>query len=118
MGHYSCECKKPKKAKDIKMKAPGTSVSAVEADAECEGAWAAKIIEDAIERGPKPALLISKMDWFEKVIAKMDAKEVVIAKNIPAWDWFYKVAEGDNRSEDEGASLEDVSVDIFDSKVS
>jgi hypothetical protein len=55
MGHYQNECNEPKKAdekaKDNK-KAPGTSASAVEPDAECEGAWAAELVEDAIKEGP------------------------------------------------------------------
>jgi hypothetical protein len=62
MGHYSQECKKPKKAKDVETKAPGTSTSAVEPYAECEGAWAAELVEDAIDEGPGPVLPISKMD--------------------------------------------------------
>jgi hypothetical protein len=90
MGHYSHECKKPKKsnekAKDTETKAPGTSASAVEPDVECKGAWAAELVEDAIERGSEPALLIAKMDWFEEAVAMMDAKRVVVAEEIPVRD--------------------------------
>jgi hypothetical protein len=73
MEHYSHECKELKKTtekvKDAETMAPGTSASAVEPDTECEGAWAAELIEDAIEEGPESPLLISKMDWFKEVIA-------------------------------------------------
>ena len=122
MGHYSHECKEPKKteekAKDDEPKAQGTSASAVEPDTECEGAWAAESIEDAIEEGPGSALLISEMDWFEEAIAMMDAEKFVVPEEIPARDWFDEVAEGDDESRDEGASSGDVSVDGFDSDAS
>jgi len=118
MGHYSHECKEPKKEdvpKDDKPKAQGTSASAIEPDTECEGAWAAELVEDAIEEGSGSALPISEMDWFEEVVAMMDAEEVVIVPvEIPMRDWFYEVAEGDDKSEDEGASSGDVSVNGFD----
>jgi hypothetical protein len=43
----------------------------------------------------------------------MNSEKVVIAEEIPHEDWFYEFAEGDNDSEDEGASSGDVSVDGF-----
>jgi hypothetical protein len=72
------------------------------------------LVEDAIDEGPGPVLLISKMDWFEEVVAMMDAEKVVVAKEILREDWFYEVAEGDDKSKDEGASSGDVSVKGFD----
>jgi hypothetical protein len=118
MGHYSRECKKLKKAKDVETKAPGTSVSAVEPDAECEGAWAAELVKNAIEEGPGPVLPISEMDWFGEAVAMMDAEKVIVAEEIPHEDWFYEIAESDDESEDEGASSGGISVDGFDSDVS
>jgi hypothetical protein len=122
MGHYSTECKEPKKtdekAKDVATKKPGTSASAVEPDAECEGAWAAVLVEDAIEEGPGPALPISEKDWFEEVVAMMDVEKcdvVPIGVKIPVWNCFDEFTEGDDESEDVGASSGDVSVDGFDS---
>jgi len=104
VGHYSCECKKPKKAKDVEMKAPGMSASAVEPDEECEGAWATELVEDAINEGSGLVLLIPEINWFEEAVAMMDAKKIVIAEEIPHEDWFHEVAEDDDESEDEGAS--------------
>ena len=122
MGHYSHECKEPKKtdekAKDAETKAPGTSASAIEPDTECEGAWAAELVEDAIEEGPGPALSIPELDWFEEAVAMMDAEKGVVADEIPTRDWFDEVAEDDDESGDEGASSGDVSVDGFDSDAS
>ena len=122
MGHYSHECKEPKKtdekAKDDATKAQGTSASAVEPDAECEGAWAAELVEDAIEEGPEPALPISKLDWFEEAVAMMDAEQEIVPVEMPVRDCFDEVAESDDESEDEGASSGDDSVDGFDSNAS
>ena len=121
LGHYSCECKKPKKseekAKDIETKAPGMSASA-KPDEECKGAWATELVEDAIDEGPGPVLPIPGMDWFEEAVAMMDTKKVIVEEEIPNEDWFYEVAEGDDKSEDEGASSGGVSVDSFNSDAS
>jgi len=79
MGHYSHECKKPKKsnekAKDEAKALQGTSTSAVEPDLECEGAWAAEMVEDAITEAPGPVLPIPEdLDWFEEAVAMMGAE--------------------------------------------
>jgi hypothetical protein len=76
------------------------------------------LIEDAIEEGPGSALPISEMDWFEEVVAMMDAEKDVIAEDIPAWDWFDEVAGGDDKSRDEGTSSDGALVDSFDSDTS
>ena len=121
MGHYSHECKKPKKSKEKAKdegKAPqGTSASAVEPDLECEGAWAAEMVEDAITEAPKPVSPIPEdLDWFEEVVALMDAQVrngESVAEKSPIRDWFYEVVESGDESGDEGASSEDILVDVF-----
>jgi len=121
MGHYSHECKKPKKsnkkAKDEAKAPQGTSASAVELDLECKGAWAAEMVKDAITEAPGPVSLIPEdLDWFEEAVAMMSAEKEArgaITVKSPIRDWFYKVVESDDKSGNVGASSEDVSVDVF-----
>jgi len=114
MGHYSHGCKKPKKsnekAKDEAKALQGTSASATEPDLECEGAWAAEMVEDAITEVPGPVSVIPEdLDWFEEAVAMMgaerEAREAITVKS-PIRDWFYEVVESDDESGNDGASSE------------
>jgi len=80
----------------------------------CKRAWTTKLIEDAIEEGPGSALLICKMDWFEKAIVM---KKVVVPVKISGWDWFDEIAEGDDKFKNKGASSGNTSVDSFNSNI-
>ena len=112
LGHYSRECKKPKKEdvpKGEGQKTPesqGPTAAAAEYASEDDGAWSVLPVE---------------LDWFEMAVAETEGQnypEKVLADEIPVRDWFYEVAEGDNESEDKGASSGGVSVDGFDSDAS
>jgi len=88
-GHYSNECKEPPKDEPPKESPETKTAAAVKLDCEDCEAWTVELIDD-------------EMDWFESVIAKMDAssciKDVVSVK-IPIWDWFYEVTEDQDKSE-------------------
>ena len=80
MEHYSHECKKLRKSNEKvkdEAKAPqGTSASAVEPDLECEGAWAAKMVEDGITEAPGPVSPIPEdLDWLEEAVTMMGAEK-------------------------------------------
>ena len=73
-------------------------------DSEDEGAWAAIEVE------------VEEPDWFELAIAKMEMAVMgqTVIKESPTRDWFYEVAEGEDKSDDEETGLEGALVNDVD----
>jgi len=126
-GHFKWQCKNPKvdeKSKEDEKEVAGT----VESDSEGEGAWAveddevsivsrgASLVSPVFDDEDEMALVFEEVDdteepdWFERVTCGDEESAVT---ELYKTDWFDEVAEGEEESDDEVASSEDVSVDVF-----
>lgn len=126
------ECKEPEKSadepkdtKDDAKPSNNSTAATIESDDDCGGAWATEEVEDIMEGSLLISDVANELDWFERAIAEldwferpMDRDAELVVTEIPMWDWFDDVVEGENKLKNKRDDLKGALIDGFDKDAS